>query len=698
MPTYNHVSYIKQALDACLAQETSFDFEIIVCDDYSTDGTREILQEYAQKYPNIVLSLQHKNKKAGQNYIDGIAKVRGKYLAMCEGDDIWTVPHKLEKQVRFLEENPDFSVSCHRVEMTFEGHTPYAHHNQDAKPVYIYKDLNMGDTRIKDGVFYADEAIANYYFQTSSMVFRWRFVDGLPHWFRPYMFFDQFFFMLHAVEGKIKYFDECMSKWRRHTSGYTWLQNLNKGLFFQKKEKAWLRIYRQMDEFFCYRFHLQIRERILLALRHLTNHYTQTNQINKIKELYNNLDLQPFFHKPVLENAIIMDALRLAMPYDRTFFPPWFVNLHRKENEKKSKNKELKPLGGFPALAINAINEHPHSIWKTLIGDKEHACFAQGNQAIAVYLWAMGCNDVWIPNYTFNTYYAPMHQLNNKIYVVNQNLEPDICLINAIEPGDAIITHSYFGKPLNPEIEKALHLRDDIFWIHDAGASLPQKETSLAPIILYTPSELVGVPKCAFLVGKGVKNLQPLHKNIESEMFFKELQASVTRFETSHANTRDIIYAKSLSCKKQLPQETCSKLSIEMLKRIPIQEIFQKTIENWQYLHEKLGNSAFSLEHTFGKNGDNTQKAIPSAYAFEIPTQHAKQWPLDVLLTMLTNNNIFHVDLYTSMQSNIQIHTKNIALLPCDYQCDKEDLDRIIKVVQSYLSTTFNDDNVRAWT
>lgn len=695
--TYNHVSYIKQALDSFLSQETSFDYEIIVCDDFSTDGTREILKDYAQKHSNIILSLQPKNRGIPKNTMDGLAKIRGKYVAYCEGDDYWTSPHKLEKQVRFLEENPDFSVSCHKVEMGFEGNQPYTHRNQDAKPVYIYKDLNMDEERIKEGIFYADESIANYFFQTSSMVFRWRFKEGFPNWFTPMMTFDHYIFMLHAVEGKIKYFDESMSVWRRHIGGYTWLQNLNKGLFFNKQFSEWFAVYNSMDEFFSYRFHLQIRERIILALRSLTSHYVQTNQLDKIKKLYQDPAIRPFFNKPVLENAIIADALRIAMPYERDFFQPWHRELNHKQEEKKANKTALKPVGGFPELALSDIKEAPNSIWNALVGQNEYATFANRFQAIRAYFWEMGYKHPWIPNYGISHLNFLPYKSHHNVYIVNQNLEPNIDIIESIQPGQAIITYSYFGKPLNTEFEKTLAKRDDILWIHDADASLPQNQTSLAPAILYTPSNVVGSPECTILVAKGVKNIQPEKQSINSDIFFEQLKSSVTRFETSYLDATDFMHFKSLEIKQTLPEVAASKLSIEMLKRISIDDIFEKTIKNWQYLYEKLGYPAFGLEKVFAKEGKNIQKCIPLAYPFEIPRRYTEKWPIDVLLTILVNNNIFPHNLYTSVQEDLQIHAKNIINLPCNHKCDKEDLDRMIMVVQSYLSGDFKENDVKLW-
>ena len=244
MLTYNHAPYLSQAIESVLGQQSDYPFELIICDDASTDGTQDIARRHAEKDPRIVLSLQPVNTRFGKNFVDACALVRGRYVAFCEGDDYWSSTEKLQKQVSFLEQHPDFSVCAHKVQMlVMDLNQP------NSRQEFIYKDCTADEERIRDGIFYADEAIANYYFQTGSLVLRWRFTEGLPHWFRKRMMFDHFMFMLHAVEGKIKYFDEIMSVWRRHGGGYTWLQTRDKGLFFQKEGYDWIAMYRKMDNF-----------------------------------------------------------------------------------------------------------------------------------------------------------------------------------------------------------------------------------------------------------------------------------------------------------------------------------------------------------------------------------------------------------------------------------------------------------------
>lgn len=116
--TYNHVQFIRKCLDGFLMQQTDFPIEILIHDDCSTDGTTEIIKEYAAKYPELIFPIyekinQYQNGKSAEIDFYNYRRARGKYIAYCEGDDYWTDPLKLQKQVDFMEANPEYSVCFH---------------------------------------------------------------------------------------------------------------------------------------------------------------------------------------------------------------------------------------------------------------------------------------------------------------------------------------------------------------------------------------------------------------------------------------------------------------------------------------------------------------------------------------------------------------------------------------------------------
>lgn len=107
MITYNHAPYISQAIEGVLMQKTNFPFELVIGEDCSTDGTREIVLDYQKRYSNIIrIITSEKNVGAKRNSLRAIKACRGKYIAFCEGDDYWHHPNKLQKQINYLEKNP----------------------------------------------------------------------------------------------------------------------------------------------------------------------------------------------------------------------------------------------------------------------------------------------------------------------------------------------------------------------------------------------------------------------------------------------------------------------------------------------------------------------------------------------------------------------------------------------------------------
>ncbi|MBC3951573.1 glycosyltransferase family 2 protein [Pseudomonas folii] len=115
-PAYNQEAFIAQTLDSFLAQQTTFNFEILINDDASTDGTARIIAEYTQRYPHIIRPFyaQVNQFQHGRPCVPGLfAKARGHYIAYCEADDYWTDPHKLQIQVDFLEANRDYVMTYH---------------------------------------------------------------------------------------------------------------------------------------------------------------------------------------------------------------------------------------------------------------------------------------------------------------------------------------------------------------------------------------------------------------------------------------------------------------------------------------------------------------------------------------------------------------------------------------------------------
>jgi glycosyltransferase involved in cell wall biosynthesis len=140
--TYNHIKFIDQCLESLVNQETNFDFEILVSDDCSTDGTRDVLAKYEKLYPNLVKPFfQSKNLGAQKNFIFVHQKAQGEYIAHVDGDD-YALPGKLQFQAQYLDENPDCNIVWHR--MTTLKNDQFYNDNYLASGI-VFKKLDIID-------------------------------------------------------------------------------------------------------------------------------------------------------------------------------------------------------------------------------------------------------------------------------------------------------------------------------------------------------------------------------------------------------------------------------------------------------------------------------------------------------------------------------------------------------------------------
>lgn len=122
---FNHELYLRECLDGFVMQQTDFPFVAIVHDDASTDHSADIIREYAERYPDIICPIyetenQYSKGTLGRVMDAAMDATDAKYIAMCEGDDYWTDPHKLQKQVDFLESHPDYSMCFHGAKVKDE--------------------------------------------------------------------------------------------------------------------------------------------------------------------------------------------------------------------------------------------------------------------------------------------------------------------------------------------------------------------------------------------------------------------------------------------------------------------------------------------------------------------------------------------------------------------------------------------------
>jgi glycosyltransferase involved in cell wall biosynthesis len=208
--TYNHEKYIHEALEGFLMQKTNFKFEIIIGEDCSTDKTKSIILAYQKKHPNLIKLITYKkNIGALQNQVNVFAAASGKYIAMCDGDDFWTDPLKIQKQVDFMQQCQDCVICCHYTRVIDENGNLISENEAPIPLNFDYADVLLGrkeETRI-----------------CSLMMRNQDFLNNMSEqdWYNQTAGTDTFLklYALASTQGKIYVLPEVMAVYRIHKDG-----------------------------------------------------------------------------------------------------------------------------------------------------------------------------------------------------------------------------------------------------------------------------------------------------------------------------------------------------------------------------------------------------------------------------------------------------------------------------------------------
>ena len=205
MPAYNHERYIAQAIESALMQRTNFDFEIVIGEDCSTDGTRAVVMDYVRSYPDKVRAIFHeRNTGIFDNNESILGRCRGEYIAWLESDDYWTDSGKLQKQVDLLDANVDYAACFH-----------WARRVGDSEPV----TWRQGPPVVHP--FYTlDDLLSHGHFAPScTVMFRAELARPALEWTRATPFLETTYLVRFALNGKIGFIDEEMAIYRYHSGG-----------------------------------------------------------------------------------------------------------------------------------------------------------------------------------------------------------------------------------------------------------------------------------------------------------------------------------------------------------------------------------------------------------------------------------------------------------------------------------------------
>ena len=240
--TYNHEKYIAKAIKGALMQKCNFNIELIIANDCSFDETDRVILDIIKNHPRgfcIRYTNHKKNIGMQPNGIFAIKQSKGKYIALCDGDDYWTDPLKLQKQVDFLEKNNDVSITCHNVQ----------------RLNYLTKQLKHIEY-FKHDQFLDEKVIINYGGKITpllSYVFKSKYLHNAPKWVFNSPIGDLSMILYLMTKGKVYYFKDIMGVYRENIPG-SWTQNTKnnnwkKNLTYKLKFTGFVQNYNRLTHF-----------------------------------------------------------------------------------------------------------------------------------------------------------------------------------------------------------------------------------------------------------------------------------------------------------------------------------------------------------------------------------------------------------------------------------------------------------------
>lgn len=209
---YNHESYLRDCLNGFVMQKTDFPFIAVVHDDCSTDSSAAIIQEYAEKYPHIIEpiyedeNLYSKRDGSFSKVIKKSIEGRSPYIALCEGDDYWTDPYKLQKQVEYMDSHPDCSMCCSNAEVFSDSHILT---DEELKNIYWPLIPDSGNLNPQEIILQG-----GWYLHTCTLLYRADLKKDMPEAAMQCMVGDYPLQIFAALKGDVYYFSEKMAVYR----------------------------------------------------------------------------------------------------------------------------------------------------------------------------------------------------------------------------------------------------------------------------------------------------------------------------------------------------------------------------------------------------------------------------------------------------------------------------------------------------
>lgn len=276
--TYNHGKYLRDALESFINQITNFNYEIIIHDDYSTDNTVDIINEYKKKYPDIIVpmfEIENQYSKGIKSALKTFEKAKGKYIAICEGDDFWCDKYKLQKQFDIMEKNKKATLCFHNAVLynrTKKTYKKYINKNDMEKEYYNKSEYNSGELLC---IKYCGNI------PTASMFFKKECIKTLPDFYHKLNPGDMTLKLHFAGCGKALYINEIMSAYRRNVEGSsttTW-KNDKDIKSIENRIDQFIKIIESYDEFSNYKYTTELQK---CKKRYLLDFNLEKNEYDKI--------------------------------------------------------------------------------------------------------------------------------------------------------------------------------------------------------------------------------------------------------------------------------------------------------------------------------------------------------------------------------------------------------------------------------
>lgn len=263
---FNHEKVLRSALEGFVNQNVDFEYEVIVHDDASTDGSRAIIEEFAARYPHIIKPVyqQENQYSKGVKIIDTfiLPRLSGDYIAICEGDDYWTDPEKLQMQVSFLDAHPEYAACVHNTNK-LNVHT--------GNETRMYAESGNRDLGFEDVVYCGGQS-----FHTSSVMYRRAYAFNRPEFFAKAKTFGDYPLAIYlALSGKIRYLDRVMSVYRSWGDGSWTSRNMARLQKISAHHQYVADMLESVDEYSSGAYR-EVLQKLILENRYLSLEYAES--------------------------------------------------------------------------------------------------------------------------------------------------------------------------------------------------------------------------------------------------------------------------------------------------------------------------------------------------------------------------------------------------------------------------------------